>query len=147
MPPRRCKSAVSLPMTNRWRWIGKARRYPWPAATSKACRDGDVVHWKGQDSAALDSAELTTWLTDSASAPHGGESVDQLCARVAQWMQSLQTESGQVVAITHPFVIRAAMLYVMQFPVSMFYRIDVEPLSCTELRFNGVWRLRLETHA
>jgi len=88
-------------------------------------RDGDVGHWKGQDIAALDSAELTTWLTDSASAPHGGESVDRLCARVAQWMQSLQTESGHVVAITHPFVIRAALLYVMQFPVAMFYRIDV----------------------
>lgn len=117
------------------------------AVIDEALRDCDVGHWKGQDIAALDSAELTTWLTDSASAPHGGESVDQLCARVAQWMQSLQTEPGQVVAITHPFVIRAAMLYVMQFPVAMFYRIDVEPLSCTELRFNGVWRLRLETHA
>lgn len=117
------------------------------AQIEEALRDGDVGHWKGQDIAALDSAELTTWLTDSASAPHGGESVDRLCARVAQWMQSLQTESGHVVAITHPFVIRAALLYVMQFPVAMFYRIDVEPLSCTELRFNGVWRLRLETHA
>ncbi|VVN60832.1 hypothetical protein PS687_03865 [Pseudomonas fluorescens] len=29
----------------------------------------------------------------------------------------------------------------------MFYQIDVEPLSATELRFNTVWRLRLETHA
>jgi hypothetical protein len=29
----------------------------------------------------------------------------------------------------------------------MFNLIDVEPLSSTELRFNGRWRLRLETHA
>jgi hypothetical protein len=35
----------------------------------------------------------------------------------------------------------------MALPMSMFYRIDVEPLSATELRFNEVWRLRLETHA
>ena len=88
-----------------------------------------------------------TWLTDSASAPHGGESVDHICARVGEWMRSLECQPGHVVAVTHPLVIRAAMLYVMQFPVSMFYLIDVEPLSRTELRFNAVWRLRLETHA
>ena len=87
------------------------------------------------------------WLTHSGSSPHGGESVDQVCTRVAQWMKTLETQPGHIVAITHPFVIRAAMLHVMQFPLSMFYRIDVEPLSATELRFNTVWRLRLETHA
>lgn len=47
--------------------------------------------------------------------------------------------------MTHPFVIRAALLYVTQGPLAMFNRIDVEPLSSTELRFNNVWRLRLET--
>ncbi|MGB3125065.1 MAG: histidine phosphatase family protein [Pseudomonas sp.] len=113
----------------------------------EALRDGDFGDWKGQAISELHSDALMAWMTDSACAPHGGESVDQLCARVGQWMQSLETEAGHVVAVTHPFVIRAAMLYVMQFPVSMFYRIDVEPLSATELRFNTVWRLRLETHA
>ena len=118
------------------------------AAIDEALRDGDVGCWKGQNIAELDSDALTAWLTDSASAPHGGESVDRLCARVAQWMRSLETEPGHVAAVTHPFVIRAALLYVMGFPVSAFYRIDVAPLSCTELGFNGgVWRLRLETHA
>ncbi|QHF44542.1 phosphoglycerate mutase [Pseudomonas sp. S35] len=112
-----------------------------------ALRDADVGHWKGKGIDELDRDELTQWLTDSASVPHGGESVTQVCARVAQWIQSLEAKPGHVVAITHPFVIRAALLYVMQCPVSMFYLIDVEPLSATELRFNGVWRLRLETHA
>ena len=63
--------------------------------------------------------------------------------RVGQWLKSLETQPGHVIAVTHPFVIRAAMLYVMQLPVLMFYRIDVEPLSSVELRFNGYWRLRL----
>ncbi|MFL1416388.1 histidine phosphatase family protein [Pseudomonas fildesensis] len=115
------------------------------AQIEDALRDGDFGRWKGQDVGQLDSAGLTAWLTDSASVPHGGESVDQVCSRVAQWMKTLESQPGHVVAITHPFVIRAAMLYVLQFPVAMFYLIDVEPLSCTELRFNRVWRLRLET--
>lgn len=113
------------------------------AEVETALRDADFGTWKGQDIGQLDSDELTAWTTDSASAPHGGESVDQMCARVGQWLKSLETQPGHVVAVTHPFVIRAAMLYVMQFPISMFYLIDVEPLSSIELRFNGQWRLRL----
>ena len=117
------------------------------AQVDLALRDLDVGAWKGQRIGQLDSATLNTWATDSASAVHGGESVGQLCIRVGQWLNSLETHPGHVIAVTHPFVIRAAMLSVMQLPISMFYRIDVEPLSATELRFNGVWRLRLETHA
>lgn len=113
----------------------------------QALRDLDLGHWKGQAVRHLNSDEFNAWLTDGARAPHGGESVDQLCARVGQWIKSLESQPGHVLAITHPFVIRAALLYVMRCPVSMFYLIDVEPLSCTELRFNARWRLRLETHA
>ena len=117
------------------------------AQIENALRDVDFGAWKGQAINQLDSAALMAWATDSTSTPHGGESVEQVCARVGQWLQSLETQPGHVLAITHPLVIRAALLYVMQFPVSMFYRIDIEPLSATELRFNTVWRLRLETHA
>ena len=116
------------------------------AVIDDGLRDADFGRWKGQDIGQLNSDELGAWLSDSTRAPHGGESVDQVCARIGDWMKSLESQPGHVVAITHPFVIRAAMLYVLQFPVSMFYRIDVEPLSTTELRFNNVWRLRLDTH-
>ncbi|TFY88769.1 histidine phosphatase family protein [Pseudomonas kairouanensis] len=115
------------------------------AVVEDALRDGDLGQWKGQQIGQLDTEALGAWLTQSTCAPHGGESVDQLCARVGQWMASLEAQPGHIVAITHPFVIRAALLHVMQLPVAMFYRIDVEPLSATELRFNNVWRLRLET--
>lgn len=113
----------------------------------QALGDLDLGHWKGRDIGRIEPAQLSTWHTDSASAPHAGESVDQLCARVALWLKSLEGQPGHVVAVTHPFVIRAALLSVMALPMSMFYRIDVEPLSATELRCNEVWRLRLETHA
>ena len=115
------------------------------AGIDDGLRDADFGSWKGQDLGQLDSVSLSAWLTDSSSAPHGGESVDEVCTRVGHWMTSLESQPGHIVAVIHPFVIRAALLHVMQFPVSMFYRIDVEPLSATELRFNNVWRLRLET--
>lgn len=112
-----------------------------------ALRDLDLGRWKGQAIGDLDSDQMNAWLTDSAAAPHGGETLGQLCRRVGDWIKSQERQPGHVLAVTHPFVIRAALLFVMQCPVSMFYRIDVEPLSRTELRFNAVWRLRLETHA
>ncbi|MBT2374477.1 histidine phosphatase family protein [Pseudomonas fluorescens] len=115
----------------------------------EALRDCDVGRWQGKDLNELQQAEpdaLQAWLTDCTAKPHGGESVAQLCERVGQWLHSLEQTPGHVLAVTHPFVIRAALLYVLQYPRAMFNRIDVEPLSSTELRFNGVWRLRLETH-
>jgi len=114
----------------------------------EALRDCDLGRWRGQGLDEVQLAEpdaLQAWLTDTTAAPHGGESVEQLCERVGQWLRSLEQTPGHVLAVTHPFVIRAALLYAMQGPLAMFNRIDVEPLSATELRFNGVWRLRLET--
>ncbi|MCS3515638.1 broad specificity phosphatase PhoE [Pseudomonas grimontii] len=135
---------VHAPEARAWQTAGL---FGCEAVVEEALRDGNFGNWKGQAISELDSDALMDWLTHSGSSPHGGESVDQVCTRVAQWMKTLETQPGHIVAITHPFVIRAAMLHVMQFPLSMFYRIDVEPLSATELRFNTVWRLRLETHA
>ncbi|MFC6299833.1 phosphoglycerate mutase [Pseudomonas sp. CCM 7893] len=115
-----------------------------------ALRDCDFGRWQGMGLDEIQRAEpdaLQAWLTDCTAKPHGGESVAQLCERVGRWLQSLEQTPGHVLAVTHPFVIRAALLHVMQGPLAMFNRIDVEPLSSTELRFNGVWRLRLETHA
>ncbi|KRP51317.1 histidine phosphatase family protein [Pseudomonas poae] len=116
------------------------------ATLEPALRDLDMGRWKGQAIDQLDPHAVRAWFADSAGARHGGESVDGLCERTAQWLKQLQTQPGHVLAVTHPFVIRAVMLQVLHMPVEMIYRIDVAPLSCVELRFTGVWRLRLDTH-
>lgn len=118
------------------------------AQVEQALRDCDLGRWQGMAIDAIQHAEpeaLQAWLTNSTAAPHGGESVAQLCERVAQWLGTLEQAPGHVLAVTHPFVIRAALLHALQCPPAMFNRIDVEPLSSTELRFNGIWRLRLQT--
>lgn len=108
--------------------------------------DCDFGRWQGQrinDLQEHEAEALQTWFADSASAPHGGESVAQVCARVGAWLDTLRTP-GHFVVITHPFVIRAAILHALQCPPAAFNAIDIEPLSATELRFNGRWRLRME---
>lgn len=114
------------------------------AQVVEALRDGDWGRWSGKsikDLQRSEEAALQAWLEDPHARPHGGESVAQLCERVSAWLVSLQNTPGHVVAITHPFVIRAALIRVMR--GSAFHDVDVEPLSAVELRFNGRWRLRL----
>ncbi|KAF1032723.1 MAG: Glucosyl-3-phosphoglycerate phosphatase [Pseudomonas sp.] len=112
-----------------------------------ALRDCDFGDWQGLGIDEVEPHALQVWMADSRAAPHGGESVVQLCERVGLWLGSLERTPGHVVAVTHPFVVRAALLQALQCPPALFNQIDVEPLSSTELRFNGCWRLRLETHA
>ena len=114
------------------------------AEVVEALRDCDVGRWSGQRINDLQKSEaqwLQSWLADPTSAPHGGESVIQVTERVVAWLTTLQATPGHVVAVTHPFVIRAALTYVLR--GSAFNLIDVEPLSSVELRFQGCWRLRL----
>ncbi|VVN31528.1 hypothetical protein PS662_04906 [Pseudomonas fluorescens] len=111
---------------------------------NEALRDCDFGRWNGKRIDDLQKSEpetLQAWLDDPCSAPHGGESVAHVQVRVTAWLATLQATPGHVVAVTHPFVIRAALAHVLQSPVSNL--IDVEPLGVIELRFNGRWRLRL----
>jgi len=114
------------------------------AEIDQALRDCDWGRWHGQsikDLQANEADALQAWLADPEAAPHGGESVRQLTQRVAKWLDTIAAKPGHVVAVTHPFVMRAALTQVLQ--GAAFHAIDVEPLSTVELRFNGIWRLRL----
>ncbi|WP_131108339.1 histidine phosphatase family protein [Pseudomonas sp. Sample_10] len=109
-----------------------------------ALRDCDFGRWCGASINDVQTSEpelLQGWIADPHAAPHGGESVAQVCRRTAEWLTTLQATPGHFIAVTHPFVIRAALSHVLQSPA--YNLIDVEPLSSIELRFNGCWRLRL----
>lgn len=110
-----------------------------------ALRDLDFGRWRGLSIDEVASAEpeaLQAWLTGREVAPHGGETLAQLSVRVEQWMSQLAGE-GHIVAVTHPSVMRAALMRVLSCPPQAFHTIDIAPLSTLDLRFNGVWRLRL----
>jgi broad specificity phosphatase PhoE len=112
-------------------------------------RDIDYGTWQGRtlnDLYADDPAAIAQWLTDPACTPHNGESIAHLITRVTNWLATLITQATEThnhtIAITHPAVIRAAMLRTLNAPPQSFWRIDIAPLTLTDLRHNGrTWTL------
>lgn len=100
--------------------------------------------WRGRsldEVAAAEPEEVGRWLADPDAAPHGGESLTALCARVAGWLTGLP--DGQVLAVSEPELIRAAVVHALAVPAQAFWRIDVPPLTATELTGrSGRWNLR-----
>jgi broad specificity phosphatase PhoE len=118
------------------------------AATEPRLADLDCGRWRGRTLRTLRPDELEAWLTQPARAPHGGESITDLVDRVAGWLTSLTEKRAdnplRTVAVTHPAVIRAAMLVALDIPPESFWRIDVAPVSRIVLHMrNDRWTLRL----
>ena len=109
-----------------------------------ALRDADFGRWAGRTLAEVEETDpdaLALWLGDPAAAPHGGEPFTAVLDRTAQWLRSLD---GRVVAVTHPAIIRAAVVHALTAPAAGFWRVDVEPLGLTRLTGSGDrWTLRL----
>ncbi|MFS4093132.1 histidine phosphatase family protein [Streptomyces sp. AF1A] len=107
----------------------------------------DVGRWRGRALEAVAAAEpdaVARWLTDPGSAPHGGESVQALCERVARWLEGAGALEGRVLAVVEPEVVRAAITEALDLPAAVFWRLDVAPLTVTELSGRaGRWNLRL----
>lgn len=104
--------------------------------------DLDCGRWRGETLGGLPTDELGVWLADPGRAPHGGESIVSLLDRVAGWLASLT--SSRTVAVTHPAVVRAAILLALDVPPKSFWRIDIAPVSRTVLHNRGgQWTLRL----
>jgi broad specificity phosphatase PhoE len=133
-------------------WCGPERR-TWqtaealsPGAIVKpALRDCDFGRWRGHALAEIEARDpdgVAAWLADMGSAPHGGESLLDVIGRVGHLVDG-HRDPGHTVAVTHPAVIRAAIVHSLGAPPRAFWRIDVEPLSVTDLRqSNGRWTLR-----
>jgi broad specificity phosphatase PhoE len=114
------------------------------ATTEPRLADLGCGAWCGQTLGAVGPADLEMWLTDPARAPHGGESIVDLIERVAGWLASLTHDASPTVAVTHPAVVRAAILGALDMPPKSFWRIDIAPVSRTVLHFRkGNWTLRL----
>lgn len=115
-------------------------------AEAPALRDCDSGRWSGRSLAQIEAEEpsaLHQWLSDSAASPHGGESFAEVVTRVGAWFESHDGDSGHSIAVTHPAVVRAAILHAIQARAESFGRIDVGPLSrAVFVRGNGNWRFR-----
>ncbi|MEV4975859.1 histidine phosphatase family protein [Streptomyces scopuliridis] len=120
--------------------------------------------------AATEPDALASWLADPASAPHGGEPLLALLTRAAHWLDTLGegtpgdgvpgdgvpgdgvpgdrvpgdsgTARGRVIAVAEPDIIRACAVHALGATPAAFWRIDVRPLTATELSGRaGRWNL------
>jgi broad specificity phosphatase PhoE len=115
------------------------------AVITNELRDCDYGRWRGrriEDIQMEDPEGIVTWLTDPSAAPHGGESIENLIGRVGRWMDE-QLDVKHTIAVTHPAVVRAAIVHALRIPMQTFWRFDIAPFSLTDLRFSrNVWTLR-----
>ncbi|CAK09388.1 MULTISPECIES: histidine phosphatase family protein [Rhizobium] len=143
-PPRADRIATSPAL--RARQTADALRLE--AQIDQALCDCDHGRWAGRSIAAIGTEEpenLMGWMSDPEAAPHGGESLRDLRTRVAGWMDGQAVLGGHVIAISHPAVIRASIVHVLQAPPSSFWLSDVEPLSVIRMTSNGQrWSLRFQ---
>jgi broad specificity phosphatase PhoE len=126
-----------------------------PAPALAGCSMGS---WTGRtldEVAATEAAAVARWLADPDAAPHGGERLSAFCTRVGAWLDALpdalpDTTSdtapdgrGPVLAVVEPDVVRAAALHALGVPGAAFWRLDVRPLTVTELTGRaGRWNVR-----
>lgn len=113
------------------------------AAVAPELAECDFGRWAGRSLAAVhddDPAAAASWMTDPEAAPHGGESLACFAARVGRWLDAQSTADGGAVAITHAGVVKAAVVHALDAPLSAFWRVDVAPLTLTELHaHDGRW--------
>lgn len=140
-------------------WIGPERRthetavaleFAIPPVIDQDLRDCNYGRWIGRRFDDVQNKEpeaIHSWLTEPNAAPHGGESISELIKRVSAWMERISKDGKRIVAITHPSVIRAAIVYSIEAPPQSFWRINLEPLSFTDLRWHGHWTLRCLSQA
>lgn len=111
-----------------------------------ALAEADFGRWAGRtlaEVAAGDPDAVTAWMTDPAAAPHGGESLADVVARVGAWLDSRAAPDGpegRMLAVTHGGVVKAALVHALGAPLDAFWRLDVAPLGVTELHaHDGRW--------
>lgn len=139
--PRRC-AVLTSPAR---RCVQTAHAAGLAADVDPALAECDFGCWGGRrlaDVDAEDPAGARAWMLDPEAVPHGGESLAAFAARVAAWLDRQAQLDGTAAAITHGGVVKAAIVRALGAPLPVFWRVDVAPLSVTELRaHDGHWTL------
>nr|WP_238350796.1 histidine phosphatase family protein [Kribbella shirazensis] len=113
-----------------------------------ALRDRGYGEWTGrglEELLASDPQAVSAWLERPHTATPGGETENDVLARVADWLGDVaEREPGSALAIVHPAVVRAIVLYVVDAPAESLRHIDVRPLAVVNLsHHSGNWSLAI----
>jgi broad specificity phosphatase PhoE len=108
-----------------------------------ALRDREYGDWAGrglEELLAADPEPVAAWLERPHTATPGGETENDVIARVADWLGDLaerHDDRSTVIAVVHPVVVRAVVLYVVDAPAESLRHVDVRPLSAVNLSHHG----------
>ena len=115
------------------------------AAVDAGLADWDLGDWAGRALAELSTEapdDVRAWITDPHFGPPRGEPLTSVIERVGGWLEAAGDRPARVIAVTHPAVIRAAIVHTLRAPADSFWRIDVSPLAVVEVRGRpGRWSL------
>lgn len=115
------------------------------ASVDRDLSECDFGCWTGSTLSEIEQSDpdgLRRWFEDPEATPHSGESIAGLADRVRGWLERLRAHPGTTCAVTHAGVIRTAVVLALGAPLGAFWRIDVTPLSLTELHSTDYgWRL------
>ncbi|ADB35896.1 Phosphoglycerate mutase [Kribbella flavida DSM 17836] len=133
------------------------------ATVDAALRDRSYGDWTGrglEDLLAEFPGMVSAWLDRPHTAPRGGETENDLITRVADWLGDLAggpspsqpfgepvtsgpaADRRTVVAVVHPAVVRAIVLYALEAPAESLRHVDVRPLAVVTLSAHaGNWSL------
>ncbi|MEH3120123.1 MAG: histidine phosphatase family protein [Methylorubrum populi] len=116
------------------------------AVVDPALRDLDYGAWTGRTIKEIRSEApdlLAAWVVSPATAtPPGGEPIGQLVARVGRWLAG-RRNGGASIVVAAAAVVRAAVVHALDAGEASFPRLDVRPLSRTELTSDGRrWNVR-----
>lgn len=103
------------------------------AVAVAALRDLDAGAWRGLPLDRVPQEDLLRWLHDPTARPPGGESVADVIARVGAWLAE-PPPGRRVAVVTHPAVVRAALVHALSAADRAFWRIDVAPGARVLLR-------------
>ncbi len=111
--------------------------------TDAVLAECDFGRWSGRSLADVherDPEGARVWMLDPDAAPHGGESLTTFARRIARWLDHQLVADGALAAITHGGVVKAAVVHALGAPLLAFWRIEIAPLSITELHGrDGNW--------
>jgi broad specificity phosphatase PhoE len=113
-----------------------------------ALRGREYGEWGGrglEELLAAEPARVAEWLERPHTATPGGETENDVLVRVADWLGDLAgryDDRSSVLAVVHPAVVRAVVLYVVDAPAESLRHVDVRPLAAVRLSHHtGNWSL------
>lgn len=102
--------------------------------------------WQGKTPETIEAEQpgaLAAFRADPAYVPGGGESLVEVASRTAGFLDATQSQGGHRIVVTHPVVVRTAMIHILAAPLTSCWLIDIPPLSMTRLYSNGTrWTVR-----